>query len=70
MHRKKLSESNTDMCVLRMDVQIKCTTAECGSGMEQRSNYAAKKDAKIMLRLEECAEGTGQNPNDVAKMDV
>jgi len=38
--------------------------------MEQRSNYAAKKDAKIMLRLEECAEGTGQNPNDVAKMDV
>ena len=38
--------------------------------MEQRSNYAAKKDAKIRLRKEECVLSMGQRWNDAAKKDV
>jgi hypothetical protein len=28
---------------------------ECARGMGQKSNYAAVKDAQIMLKMEECA---------------
>eukprot|EP00984_Skeletonema_dohrnii_P022068 scaffold11198_cov103-Skeletonema_dohrnii-CCMP3373.AAC.4 len=34
---------------------------ECAGGMEQRSNYAAAKDAQINPNLEECALSMGQH---------
>ena len=36
----------------------------------QKSNYAAVKDAKIMLRKEECVSSTEQRGNDAAVKDA
>jgi len=38
--------------------------------MGQRSNYAAVKDAQILLRKEECALGTGQSIKNAAVKDA
>jgi hypothetical protein len=38
--------------------------------MVQRSNYAAVKDAQILLNKEECASGMEQRSNDAAAKDV
>jgi hypothetical protein len=43
---------------------------ECALGMEQRSNYAAMKDAQIKSSKEECALGMGQRSNDAAVKDA
>jgi hypothetical protein len=48
-------------CAAVKDVRIKSDREECALGMERRShgNYAAAKDALIMLKKEEFVRGTG-----------
>jgi len=59
------SKSN---CAALRDVQIKSSTVECASSMEQRSNGAAAKGAQTKSRMEECALGMEQRSSDVALM--
>ena len=50
---------------------ITCQLEEaCASGMGQRRNFAAWKDAKNILRVEEFARCTGQRSNYAVSMDA
>jgi hypothetical protein len=43
---------------------------ECATGMGQRGNDAASKNAQVLLRREECALGTGQRGSYAASKDA
>ena len=55
---------------LLMGAQILLRKEDCALSMEQRSNYAAAKDAPIKQSKEECASNMEQRPSDAALKDA
>jgi len=52
--QRRLLERKTRGYALLMDVKVNLKEEVCVSGMGRRRNYAAAKDARVMLETEEC----------------
>ena len=52
--QRRLLERNTRGYALLMDLKVNLKEEVCVSGMGRRRNYAAAKDARVLLETEEC----------------